>query len=149
MRECCTPCVVQYADWVYFNLMHPVRGATVGLLPDKLLAGFQSTHPMRGATAVCRFDPCRHFNLTHPVRGATLFHAVPGVVLTFQSNAPRAGCNCCTDPYIDYAIVFQSNAPRAGCNLLRLRLVSSCHHFNLTHPVRGATARVRRQVDVS
>jgi hypothetical protein len=36
--------------FISFNLMHPVRGATVGLLPDKLLAGFQSTHPMQGAT---------------------------------------------------------------------------------------------------
>ena len=97
-------------------MLHPVRGATVGLLPDKLLAGFQSTHPMRGATGadsvykVIYFNqrtpcgvqlkrlsviPILNFNLAHPVRGATifvLFGRLAGVYL-FQSSAPRAGCN--------------------------------------------------------
>ena len=116
MGEFCIPCGVQCADWGYFNLMHPVRGATVGLLPDKLLAGFQSTHPMRGATKGCttmlhRFQSnaphagCKevnryacgvflqHFNLTHPVRGATHQNNVDLISATISINAPRAGCN--------------------------------------------------------
>ena len=59
--------------------------------------------------------------------------------MEFQSNAPRAGCNyrdrnpCCRGK------TFQSNAPRAGCNETKLFAVLNYIHFNLMHPVRGAT----------
>ena len=103
MGECCTPCGVQpvcvrsIISERSFQSNAPRAGCNRGTPPRQAacrisinaphagcnksgashrvsVAQFQSTHPVRGATAVCRFDPCRHFNLTHPVRGAIVIH---------------------------------------------------------------------------
>ena len=38
------------------------------------------------------------------------------------------------------ATLFQSNAPRAGCDFAPNVAIAAEQHFNLMHPVRGATA---------
>ena len=83
-------------------------------------------------------------------------------IYLFQSNAPRAGCNPWPFLSYDYVYSFQSNAPHAGCNKLLVTVKApfqsnaphaGCNrtqsyrlrypiHFNLTHPMRGATAKL-------
>ena len=61
----------------------------------------------------------------------------------FQSNTPHAGCN--SEEAYDHLVkfTFQSNAPRAGCKEVnRYACGVFLQHFNLTHPVRGATNQV-------
>ena len=61
-----------------FQSTHPVRGATFRRVVTEVARQFQSTHPVRGATrggcssilAVIRFQS------THPVRGATPYSPV-------------------------------------------------------------------------
>ena len=77
MRECCTPCVVQYADWVYFFQSNAPR------------AGCNRGTPPR--QAACRISIFQSFNLMHPMRGAT--KGCTTMLHRFQSNAPRARCN--------------------------------------------------------
>ena len=59
----------------YFNLMHPVRGATL--------------HPSARGRDAC------YFNLMHPMRGATPFSSTRFRNLSafLSINAPHAGCN--------------------------------------------------------
>ena len=86
------------------------------LLPLYLL--FQSTHPVRGATALKGVVSSGKtlFQSTHPVRGATL------------ELLRKAGI-----------IVISIHAPRAGCDLVPLPHVGFNQGFQSTHPVRGAT----------
>ena len=111
-------------------------GSTQGIFPG----GFQSTRPVRGATAAASACACVcKFQSTRPVRGATLFPfrcgPPPG---HFNPRAPcgaRPFPNCHCQTYIIISI----HAPRAGrdfefrCSYLHSNI------FQSTRPVRGAT----------
>ena len=78
-----------------FQSTHPVRGATLAAseLPPSSVV-FQSTHPVRGATKVT--DTIRRtirFQSTHPVRGATNSEVLQGILQGISIHAPRAGCD--------------------------------------------------------
>ena len=88
-----------------FQSTHPVRGATfTHFWPPPGIGIFQSTHPVRGATVYNGFlDGLIQFQSTHPVRGATssgpIRPALPGISI----HAPRAGC--------DYTIISSGDNP--------------------------------------
>ena len=122
MRECCTPCVVQYADWVYFFQSNaPRAGCNRGTPPRQAACRISINAPHAGCDGggFCLQGQVRYFNLMHPMRGAT------------------KGCTTMLHR-------FQSNAPRARCNLSVYAQLSASAHFNLMHPMRGATVSITR-----
>ena len=97
-----------------------MRGATISRPPlVALVYGFQSTHPMRGAT------------LRLGAHGAG--HGI-------SIHAPHAGCDNNTDksPVRDPAISI--HAPHAGCDQEIREAAREQPPFQSTHPMRGATA---------
>ena len=89
------------AMWIYashhkrFQSTHPLRGATAGFRPEISSTRFQSTHPLRGATrtSFTRVLSLASFQSTHPLRGAT---SGAGEWLYRQGisiHAPLAGCD--------------------------------------------------------
>ena len=81
---------------------------------------FQSTHPLRGATAHLGRKACRcRFQSTHPLRGAT---RSPRVSLALLRNFnPRTPC---------------------GVRPRRKAAFTASRSFQSTHPLRGATAKL-------
>ena len=84
------------------------------------LVRFQSTHPVRGATADSSISAHWRciFQSTHPVRGATGFDGENAILAIISIHAPREGCDEVTGVSIGDIVIFQS-----------------------THPVRGATVQ--------
>ena len=126
-----------------------------------VIEGFQSTHPLRGATAATPvpFDTFR-FQSTHPLRGATPRQSVSLRLCTFQSTHPLRGAT----PFLPDAVKcrrFQSTHPLRGATVSSLPMRSLSTNFNprtpcgvrliaedafpaiitfqSTHPLRGAT----------
>ena len=101
---------------------------------------FQSTHPVRGATAEAAASgaTARAFQSTHPVRGATASRASAATLLVISIHAPRAGCD---DPHAQDLRQRQISihAPRAGCDHEGGVTYADETKFQSTHPVRGAT----------
>ena len=139
---------------------------------SSVCAVFQSTHPVRGATApTCAPHRApRHFNprtpcgvrradsspvtsapifqSTHPVRGAT--KRSPLYTVPLEHFNPRTPCGVRRTPN-DNAIhisQFQSTHPVRGATALAYALRSS-RRFQSTHPVRGATYVCRRTCGVT
>ena len=90
-----------------------------------ILGGFQSTHPLRGATATC-FKLARqpvHFN-------------------------PRTPCGVRPGPRSSIALQtgrFQSTHPLRGATSWSIKEVRRWHLFQSTHPLRGATAKIHKK----
>ena len=123
---------------------------------------FQSTHPLRGATAVPQrrgdrpFDfnprtpcgvrrvgdmpprPSRIFQSTHPLRGATLFIYSLHTRRKFQSTHPLRGATR-SYPYPAPTPSISIHAPLAGCDKRALSPSARGEQFQSTHPLRGAT----------
>ena len=125
--------------------------------------GFQSTHPVWGATWVRRrWWPCvRHFNprtpcgvrhkgrmgnlpgvrfqSTHPVWGATSGSMFPWASTEISIHAPRVGCDMCIESPQKNNTYFN---PRTPCGVRHDRkgnFVMEGTRFQSTHPVWGAT----------
>ena len=78
---------------------------------------FQSTHPLRGATATVKAcDSATVFQSTHPLRGATT-----------------------TPKMIAYVTQISIHAPLAGCDYTSHSTMAHMREFQSTHPLRGAT----------
>ena len=103
MRECRTPCGVQYADWVL----------------EAAILQFQSNAPHAGCNSLRRALVIWSlpFQSNAPCAGCNeiVYYGIMRIK-RFQSNAPRAGCNIQCRLAILLFGKFQSNAPRAGCN---------------------------------
>ena len=87
----------------------------------KTQAGFQSTHPARGATRYHHLNLAgvRRFQSTHPARGATLLLGLlPLIGFNFNPRTPR------------------------GVRLLPLCSLIALRIFQSTHPARGATLHI-------
>ena len=99
-----------------------MRGATLIAACLIAVTGFQSTHPVRGATPLLeRTSFSNSFQSTHPVRGATSPFSLPIWIFTISIHAPRAGCDGDTFQHQTDAAKFQSTHPVRGatiCNLL-------------------------------
>ena len=118
----------------------PRAGRDKRLLRDQKAFGqFQSTRPVRGATAARRRWPLTIvFQSTRPVRGATRAGELAGGTVGISIHAPRAGRD--TDFSRGYAEMwtFQSTRPVRGATTSgtsRIRPLG----FQSTRPVRGAT----------
>ena len=100
---------------------------------------FQSTHPLRGATAEGQYsNVLQLFQSTHPLRGATVAVSIVIVHCPISIHAPLAGCDL-SNLILLALVKISIHAPLAGCDrwLQWLRL---CHFkFQSTHPLRGAT----------
>ena len=81
---------------------------------------FQSTHPLRGATADCQ-----------------LTEAFDGISI----HAPLAGCDPSPFPQLNQ-ILISIHAPLAGCDGGDARKWLTMAQFQSTHPLRGATFTV-------
>ena len=124
---------------------------------------FQSTHPVRGATAAVRSISIQLvFQSTHPVRGATADSRLSAAARGISIHAPRAGCDPGDRPGRSHLYHFNPrtpcgvrplwmmiptlqltisiHAPRAGCDTRPPRVSGVVTVFQSTHPVRGATA---------
>ena len=72
-----------------------MRGATWEVSEARPFSDvFQSTHPVRGATAGSPVSyRSRLFQSTHPVRGATGMQLSDSVIEQISIHAPREGCD--------------------------------------------------------
>ena len=139
-----------------------MRGATYMEFPAQYVNGFQSTHPVRGATTralgvelasrisihapragcdqiIFKGMDKPAFQSTHPVRGATRAASDGGLRLRFISiHAPRAGCDFHNN---DIRRILKNFNPRTPCGVRHVPGVckGGVVLFQSTHPVRGAT----------
>ena len=103
----------------------------------------------------------RGFQSTHPLRGATFWGSGQKPALCISIHAPLAGCDMLRDAVIVVSSRFQSthplrgattarlrkkrphqisiHAPLAGCDWPRRCTCPSHREFQSTHPLRGAT----------
>ena len=131
--------------------------------PAQLEEIFQSTRPMRGATAmICSLDISREFQSTRPMRGATAQRVILGKTeFEFQSTRPMRGATKVSGyaDIEDYSISIHAPHagrddpavlgffpppdfnPRAPCGARRRWPPCSrrSRKFQSTRPVRGAT----------
>ena len=125
--------------------------------------GFQSTHPLRGATSERRrkVDRLKAFQSTHPLRGATKYNKEEKRLLKISIHAPLAGCDnlvnaqkrgdknfnprtpCGVRPTVHDSIIGECNFnPRTPCGVRRIKQFFAfppIFRFQSTHPLRGAT----------
>ncbi len=107
----------------YFNPRTPCGVRLKMTLSEKLRALFQSTHPMRGATAPSDASAIfAAFQSTHPMRGATQNILTAYAIVGISIHAPHAGCDML------YAITHMYILTK----------------FQSTHPMRGATTRRKK-----
>ena len=139
MRQTSTPPPISSSG---FQSTHPVWGATRGpVFRRQDQRRFQSTHPVWGATGGLYVVSCRlsRFQSTHPVWGATSDTWEYRAHLTpISIHAPRVGC----DPQSPYAAPdarFQSTHPVWGATGY-LSILDGQRGFQSTHPVWGATS---------
>ena len=126
-----TPCGVRLS-WLYFRAIK---------------TGFQSTHPMRGATDEQRIyqKVVEYFNPRTPCGcdvGATVTQEA---IIEISIHAPHAGCDSEQQSRKRLSLRFQSTHPMRGATCkMRLTKLSKLE-FQSTHPMRGATAHLGEQ----
>ena len=105
----------------------------------RLFPGFQSTHPVRGATNKARTPLVPTLISIHaPREGCDLATAPPNRSGSISIHAPREGCDVlfrCLRPVAEISI----HAPREGCDARPASPCTTTSSFQSTHPVRGAT----------
>ena len=138
-----TPCGVRpgaaagFAKASTFQSTHPLRGATACRRCWNSTARFQSTHPLRGATACRRcWNSTARFQSTHPLRGATHRHGIQGAdAHTFQSTHPLRGATRMIGyPAIDD--IFQSTHPLRGATI-EAYVYACAMHISIHAPLAG------------
>ena len=99
----------------HFNPRAPCGARPKSAVLITKTAIFQSTRPVRGATAFARFNwDGLTFQSTRPVRGATGLRRRDGADHRISIHAPRAGRDCCLPPYSFQTGKFQSTRPVRG-----------------------------------
>ena len=94
-----------------------------------------ATHPHAAPNVPTRFQS------THPVRGATAFRELDKGVKDISIHAPREGCDCLiVNKRVDIEDI-SIHAPREGCDAPFSTICATESVFQSTHPVRGATGR--------
>ena len=96
-----TPCGVRprYADACrdrrVFQSTHPVRGATACINVGYPVIDISIHAPRAGCDFLCQFPihPTKIFQSTHPVRGATSLSSDFRMCISISIHAPRAGCD--------------------------------------------------------
>ena len=123
-----------------FQSTHPVRGATLFPHGHTVAGVFQSTHPVRGATdKLVRLRAVFHISIHAPREGCDELHAGAAAVnVGISIHAPREGCDAEPMACGSADTTFQSTHPVRGATKTRRRL-TIVKKFQSTHPVRGAT----------
>ena len=99
-----------------FQSTHPLRGATAATPVPFDTFKFQSTHPLRGATKKPgSFAWLFIFQSTHPLRGATASRRRGVMVFQFQSTHPLRGATYIPRSQGGLGII-SIHAPLAGCD---------------------------------
>ena len=109
-----------------------VAGAKVGISIHAPRAGCDCARCRDGS-------PEAEFQSTHPVRGATALQHWRRRHQAISIHAPRAGCDVEVFRSAVALAMISIHAPRAGCDRVRRRAPSAQTVFQSTHPVRGAT----------
>ncbi len=112
------PCALQ-GNRQGFQSTHPVWGATGQ--PLHIGSGiklFQSTHPVWGATSpnVGSVSLLHEFQSTHPVWGATPGPAPQAGTVPISIHAPRVGCDLRPSLSVVAVQPISIHAPRVGCD---------------------------------
>ena len=136
----------RYRGWKNFNPrtpcgVRPQRGLVLVKVPP-----FQSTHPLRGATRLPPLWPRQAtFQSTHPLRGATRGGAGDILHGGISIHAPLAGCDSSQAAKGRAPANFN---PRTPCGVRRHRRQGnqSARGFQSTHPLRGATRKMRARM---
>ncbi len=145
-----TPCGVRLftnnfrRTHIGFQSTHPLRGATCSETPPQAAClRFQSTHPLRGATpAIAQSQISAEFQSTHPLRGATSGTRSAARAFRFQSTHPLRGATNCPQN-TSQSPLFQSTHPLRGATADEGG-VTHGKAFQSTHPLRGATAKMHK-----
>ena len=143
-----TPCGVrplEPGDTVCFGKFqstHPLRGATAAAHSKRKATAFQSTHPLRGATdrLLHGLRGGHYFNPRTPcgVRRSRQFGAAG--YRTISIHAPLAGCDTSLTSTRSRQQPFQSTHPLRGATN-PAAVVDKALIFQSTHPLRGATTK--------
>ena len=114
---------------------------------------FQSTHPLRGATAAERTAAAgREISIHAPLAGCDGLCDVVGKILAISIHAPLAGCDSHHSVYQRMNRAFQSTHPLRGATTRLWGWRWAPRKFQSTHPLRGATVLGRagdRLFDIS
>ena len=129
----------------HFNPRTPCGVRRTCIFCTTRIWGFQSTHPLRGATDCLqgRNILVLHFNPRTPcgVRPAS-GSAISSVGMLFQSTHPLRGATLMIVilPHLDFISI---HAPLAGCDEARIYAEKQNKYlFQSTHPLRGATSLI-------
>ena len=100
---------------------------------------FQSTHPLRGATAAV-LEPTAAFGISihAPLAGCDATVEAYDSATVISIHAPLAGCDAILRPPAAWRVI-SIHAPLAGCDTTVVYLLSKLFLFQSTHPLRGAT----------
>ena len=145
-----TPCGVRRLDFLHpygynkhFNPRTPCGVRRKFRQIHSIHNTFQSTHPLRGATGIGKSRASISvFQSTHPLRGATLTSCYTLSVLSISIHAPLAGCDFRRFPRASAPANFNPRTP-CGVRLERRIHPLRASGFQSTHPLRGATRRVK------
>ena len=130
--------------------------------PLKTPFGFQSTHPLRGATVPPFSASCvalisihaplagcdltqiknqllRAISIHAPLAGCDFFLAANCASREISIHAPLAGCDTILRPFSVTAPAFQSTHPLRGATGTWYSMIYLYPEFQSTHPLRGAT----------
>ena len=128
----------------YFNPRTPCGVRRPSAKPSQRRSRFQSTHPLRGATALIRSGAFTEkiFQSTHPLRGATLCYRLDGKPARYFN--PRTPCGVRRSARSTETRMDDFN-PRTPCGVRprRMCMRARCTKFQSTHPLRGATCAER------
>ena len=141
-----TPCGVRLLALVLlmcssgFQSTHPLRGATIYKSYGVLAHEFQSTHPMRGATRQSSgsVQPQPNFNPRTPCGVRLGRFDWTNHTRVFQSTHPLRGATPVFSP-ATHPRGISIHAPPAGCDGDTTSSCLSLISFQSTHPLRGAT----------
>ena len=137
--------VTERSTHEYFNPRTPcgVRPVKVDEAVEE--AKFQSTHPLRGATAVGRAAmEIGVISIHAPLAGCDPDVITATTTVAISIHAPLAGCDAGIEKADDMVMYISIHAPLAGCDIFKRGQRITQVVFQSTHPLRGATPRNRR-----
>ena len=143
VRGATSRCQCSHGWWRYFNPRAPC-GARLGDAQPVLVLDHISIHAPRAGRdppAAGHLGRAAPFQSTRPVRGATALDVVVVGIVGISIHAPRAGRDFHAVAHA-LPLGISIHAPRAGRDRFPQGLGSALYPFQSTRPVRGATAKV-------
>ena len=132
-----------------FQSTRPIRGATACICRCKAYRPFQSTRPIRGATPwfCCLVSPSLHFNPRAPYGARPAKDTNSTADKQFQSTRPIRGA---TVPAFAVSVVpdISIHAPHTGRDVRSVLLPEPFLPFQSTRPIRGATDSLDDDMEV-